>query len=163
MTTLAATGIVHSMTDPQKARADARLDAALDGGGVRDPRPLYRPILRLLRERDPESFDRSVRYLEEELVPAVAADADPLAVWLGYGRRLAEAVGPGRAVDIGPSGRAHTLEEGATPRGLLLYLPDDDTLRAFVLRYPAPATRAQDATFELLVEGRVTGSAYDGR
>lgn len=163
MTALPAVGILHTMTDPQKARADARLEAALDGGGVRDPRPLYRPILRLLRERDPQAFERSVRYLEEELVPAVAADADPLAAWLAYGRRLAAAVGPGRAVDIGPSGRAHTLEEGAAPRGLLLYLPDDDTLLAFALRYPAPATRSQDAAFELLVDGRVTASVYGGR
>lgn len=151
------------MTDDPRARADARLEMAIRSGGVQDPRPLYRHILKLLRDRSRDGFDRCVRYFEEELLPAVAGDADPLAAWLDYGRHLADAIGPGREVEVGPSGRAHAVEEGAAPRGLLLYLPDDDTVPALVLRYPDPSTRAQVATVELLARGRVTASAYEGR
>lgn len=151
------------MTDELRARADARLERALSDGGVRDPRPLYRPILRLLKERDPDAFERSVRWFEDELIPAVAGDADPLAAWLDYGRRLAHAAAPGTVVEVGPSGRSHPVEEGRPVRGLLLHLPDDPAIPAFVLRHPHPATRSQDATVELLAQRRVTASVYEGR
>jgi hypothetical protein len=75
------------MADDPKTRADARLEAALETATVRDPRPLYRPILRYLRERDPSAFERAIRHFDEELVPAVAGDADPLTAWLDFGHR----------------------------------------------------------------------------
>lgn len=157
-----------------KARADERLEAALEGGPVRDPRPLYRRVLSRLREHDPDAFQRAIRHFEEELVPAVAEDADPLQAWLDYGRLLARALGPGRALEIDATGRSRPEEEAEQTQGgpaegrreeddpppLLLHIPDDDALPAVILRYPAPSTPAQDATVELLVDGRVNASRY---
>ena len=151
------------MEDDLTARAEARLESALENDGVRDPRPGYRTLLKRLRQQDPDAFSASIRYFEEELLPAVAGDADPLKAWLAYGQRLARALAPGRLMEVGPSGRAHAVEEAPEARALLLYLPDEDTLPAIVLRYPRPSTRAQDATVELLVEGRQNASAYGRR
>lgn len=147
------------MTDP-KDRADARLETALQDADQQDPRPLYRPALRHLRDRHPEAFRDALRHLEEELIPAVAGEADPLAAWLEYGRRLASALGDGRLVELDSTGRARPVRDPGEARGLVLHLPDDTAAPALVLRYPADPSKAQQATFELLVEGRQTASMY---
>ncbi len=147
------------MTDP-KARADARLEAALQDADRQDPRRLYRPALKYLRSQRPEAFEDALRYFQEELIPAVAGQADPLAAWLDYGRRLARALGDGRLLEIDSTGRSHPVADPGDARGLVLYLPDDDGAPALVLRHPTSPSPAQQATFELLVEGRQTASAY---
>jgi hypothetical protein len=50
------------MTEDMKRQADERLRAALEGAGVRDPRPLYRPVIKYLRDHDPGAFARARAY-----------------------------------------------------------------------------------------------------
>ena len=147
------------MTDP-KDRADARLETALQDADQQDPRPLYRPALRHLRDREPEAFQDALRYFEEELIPAVAGETDPLAAWLDYGRRLARALGEGRLVELDSTGRARPVRDPGEARGLVLHLPDDTAAPALALRSPRDPSPAQRAALELLVQGRQTASAY---
>lgn len=149
------------MTDDLKPRADARLEAALAEADHRDPRPFYRTALRYLRERDEEAFGRAFRYFEDELVPAVAGDADPATAWAEYGAVLARALGAGRMVELDGTGRARTVDTAVGARGLVLYVPDRADTPVLVLRYPREASAAQHAAYELLVEGRRGASAYD--
>lgn len=149
------------MTDDEKSRADARLETALGAADQRDPRPFFRTALKHLRERDDEGFRRALRYFEDELVPAVAGDADPLAAWADYGAVLARAVGPGRTVELDPTGRARDVETAAGSRGLVLHIPNATDAPVLVLRCPRNPAPAQHAARELLVDGRRTASAYD--
>jgi hypothetical protein len=151
------------MDDATRERADGRLDAALKGGDVGDPRPFYRPALRYLRESDETAFRRALDYHEKELVPAVAGDADPLRAWADYGLVLARSLGPGRLADLDATGRARSVDSPDDAAGLLLYIPDAAAPPVLVLRYPAGASPAQRAAYELLVEGRQTASAYTPR
>lgn len=152
-----------SQMDDLRPRADARLDSALERSPFRDPRPFYRQVLKQLRARDRDALDRAVRHYEDELIPAVAADGDPLALWLDYGRLLARLAGPGRTLEVDASGRASPVEDDARrdpgAGSLLLHLPDDAAAPAVVLRCPRDATPAQDASIDLLVLGRQTASA----
>jgi hypothetical protein len=147
------------MSDDRRAQADARLDAALADADRRDPRKYYRPVLRQLKTRDPAAFDAAVAYFDETLVPG-CLNGDPLAAWLDYGIRIAEALGSGRTVDIDGTGRAHVADDPAAAAGLLLFVPDATGAPVLVLRHPADATAAQRATVELLAEGRVVASEY---
>jgi hypothetical protein len=152
------------MSDEQKSRADERMATALAADpSVRDPRPFYRPVLKHLRETDPEGFGRALGYYESTLVPEVAGGADPLACWLEYGRLLADALGPGETVAVDATGRARPVGEeelGVSP-GLLLHLPSAGSAPVLVLRYPVPSSPHQDAAVELLAAGRVTASLYE--
>lgn len=145
--------------DP-KPRADARLEAALQDSAQADPRPLYRPALRHLKDRDRAAFDDALRYFEEELIPAVAGEADPLEAWLEYGRRLARALGDGRLLELDSTGRARPVPDPSAATGLVLHLPDDAGVPALVLRRPKALSKAQQAAIELLVDRRQTASAY---
>lgn len=143
--------------DPKiRSRADARLEDALEQNALHDPRDFYRERLKYLRNRDPAAFEEALRYFEDVLLPRVAAEGtDPVAEWLEYGRRLAELGGPGRAVIIDASGRAHSLTSPAPSDRLILYLPDDSAEPALVLNLPRRLSAAQRATVDLLVEGKV--------
>jgi hypothetical protein len=149
------------MSDDLRALADARLEQALAGSGLRDPRPLFRPALKHLRERDTAGFQRALAHYESHLVPAVAGGGDALAEWLAYGRLLAECLGPGRRVEVDPTGRAATPADPAAASGLVLHLPDDAAAPALALHCPRDLSRPQEATLELLVAGRLSASAYD--
>lgn len=148
------------MTGEQKSRADARLEAALQGADHRDPRPYLRAVLRHLRERNAEAFSRATRYFQDELVPAVAGEADPLEAWAEYGERLARELGAGRTVELDSTGRARPVDDARSARGLVLFIPDATDAPVLVLRYPRDPAPAQHAAYELLVEGRQTASAY---
>ena len=148
------------MTDPRN-RADARLETALRDTDRQDPRPHYRRALKYLRDRNPDAFQDALRYFEEELIPAVAGEADPLEAWLGYGRHLARSLGDGRLVELDSTGRARPVNDPTTARGLVLHIPDDASTPPLVLRCPTEPSKAQQAALELLVEGRQTASAYD--
>lgn len=151
------------MDEETKARAESRLEAAIEAAPLMDPRPFYRSALRHLREADMEAFQRALRYYEDELVPAVAGGADPLPAWSEYGDVLARALGSGRTVELDATGRARPIDAVSEAEGLVLYLPDDTTPPVLVLRYPRDASAAQHAAYELLVEGRQTASVYPPR
>ncbi len=148
------------MTEEMKKRADARLDGALKDADQRDPRPFYRQGLLHLRENDESGFQRALRYFEDELVPAVAGEADPLPFWAEYGLMIGRTLGSGRTVELDPTGRAGPVESVAGAGGLVLYIPDATAAPVLVLRYPKRPSAAQHAAYELLVEGRQTASAY---
>lgn len=147
------------MHDP-KTRADARLDAALADADMQDPRDHYRRALRTLKQRDPDGFEAALRYFEEELIPAVAGQADPIEAWVDYGRMLARTLGEGRTIELDETGRARPVYDAKAATGLVLHVPDEATTPAFVLRSPRTPSPAQQAAVELLVDGRQTASAY---
>lgn len=143
------------MSDDLTARADARLEAALQAEGARDPREFYRERLKELKQANPEGYAEAVAYYRDTLLPRVAdGDGDPLAVWTEYGRRLAEALTPGRTVAVDGTGRAHPYEEPAPRDRLVLHLPEGKG-RAILVGLPGELTAAQRATYDVLVSGKL--------
>jgi hypothetical protein len=154
LTSFAGVGILPDMsTEEQKRRADARLETRLEEAGLADPRDLYRARLRQLRARDASAFDRALAYYENELVPRVAEDGDPVAEWLAYGKMLAALGGSGRVVRVDESGRAEPADDDDAT-GLLLFMPENTSEPAMVLSAPAHPSPAQSATVQLLAERR---------
>ena len=138
-----------------RARADARLEAALEQDAVCDPRDFFRDRLRLLKERSAAAFDEARRYFSEEVQPRVAADgSDPVLEWFDYGRKLAELTAPGQLMEIDETGRARSYAAPLDRTRLVLHLPDDPREPALILNLPRAASPAQRATCDLLVWGR---------
>jgi hypothetical protein len=130
--------------------ADRRLENALEGSGVGDPREALRGCLRRLRGTS--AFDNAVAHYRDVLVPGVAdGSLDPLEAWLGYARLVAGGV-PGREVAIDGEGREGA--DAAEPGSLLLHVPEERGAPVTPLRAPAEPSPAQRATLMLLVEGR---------
>jgi hypothetical protein len=143
------------MSDDLNARADACLEAALQEAGARDPREFYRERLRELKQADAGGYAAAVAYYRDTLIPQVASgEGDPLAAWTEYGRRLAEAVSPGRTVSVDGTGRAHPYEAPAPRDSLVLHLPDAKGGRAVLVGLPGELTPAQRATYDVLVAGK---------
>ena len=91
--------ILDAMTDDLAATADRALEAALEASGARDPREFYRDRLRELKRVDADAYESAVAYYRDTLIPEVASGAvNPLGAWTEYGRRLADALAPGRTV-----------------------------------------------------------------
>lgn len=133
-----------------------RLEEALEARGLTDPRPLYRDLLRQLRQADATAYEQAVRRYEEELGPSAdESEADggaAVGAWIGYGRWLADHLAPGRDVSVDREGRAAELGEDEVPPGaLVLHLPDRRNRRALPLALPRDPSAAQSATLELLV------------
>jgi hypothetical protein len=142
------------MPDDLTAQADARLEAAMAKEGSRDPREFYRERLRELKQDNPQGYADAVAYYQGTLIPEVASGAgDPLSAWTEYGRRLAEAVTPGRAVAIDATGRMHPYAHPAPRDRLILHLPEGSG-RALLVGLPARLSEAQRATYDVLVEGK---------
>ncbi|NIP60126.1 MAG: hypothetical protein GWM92_17495 [Gemmatimonadetes bacterium] len=145
------------MDDDLRDEATRRFEEALERTGARDPRDYYRNRLRELKSRDPEAYEDAVRHYGEELIPSIAeGEVDPLEAWQGYGRRIAELTAPGRTVEIDAHGRSHPFDPPTSPDRVVLHLPDDRKQRALLVSLPPDPTRAQKATYDLLVEGRQT-------
>ena len=143
------------MSDDLNARADACLEAALEEAGARDPREFYRERLRELKQANPEGYAAAVAYYRDTLIPEVASgEGDPLAAWTEYGRRLAEAVSPGRTVSVDGTGRARPYEAPAPRDRLVLHLPDAKGGRAVLVGLPGELTPAQRASYDVLVAGK---------
>lgn len=143
------------MSEDLNARADARLEAALKEAGARDPREFYRDRLRELKQADAGRYAEAVAYYRDTLIPQVASgEGDPLAAWTEYGRRLAEALAPGRTVSVDGSGRAHPYHAPAPRDRLVLHLPDHKAGRALLVGLPAELTPAQRAAYDVLVSGK---------
>ncbi|MBM4183084.1 MAG: hypothetical protein FJ207_02530 [Gemmatimonadetes bacterium] len=146
-------------TEPLAEAAEKVLEAALTESGARDPREFYRDRLRELKRLSPDEYQRAVTYYAQTLLPEVAERRrDPLVAWTDYGRRLAEALAPGRTVAIDASGRARPYEPTASA-GLILHLPDDKGAKALLVALPKSLTAEQRATYDVLVAGKQRTSA----
>jgi len=144
------------VTDDLQTEADRRLEAELARSGARDPREFYRERLRELKQADREAYEQAVGYYRDTLVPSVAGGADPLPAWTEYGRKLAELSVPGRTVMVDPSGASDPYRSPPPLDRLILHLPDGTRGRAAVVALPAELSRAQRATYDLLVGGKLT-------
>jgi hypothetical protein len=143
------------MADDPTEAADRRLQEALDARGARDPREFYRERLRDLKSSNPEGYAKAVAYYKDRLLPDVASgDIEPIAAWVEYGRRLAEAVSAGHAVSIDRSGKSTPYEAPPAPDALVLHIPDGKGGRALLVGLPTELTSAQRATYTVLVEGK---------
>lgn len=138
-----------------RTRAEAGLVKAAERQGLADPRPPYRERLRALRQARPEAFDQAVEHYEQTVLPALA-DAEPLPVWLEYGRYLASLTTAGKVITVDASGRAAPWTRDA-PASLVLFMPEDNTAEVMVLSQPAAPSPAQNATLMLLVERKLSG------
>ena len=144
------------MSDDLQTEADRRLEAALAATGARDPREFYRARLRELKQADQGAYEEAVGYYRDTLVPSVAGGADPLPAWTEYGRKLASLGTPGQTVMVDATGVAAPYETPAPQDRLILHLPDGTRGRAVVVGIPATLSRAQRATYDLLVNGKLT-------
>jgi len=143
------------MSAGDREKADGMFEQALQEVGARDPREFYRERLAELKERDPKAYQEAVRYYEETLIPSIAAgEAEPLAAWTEYGRRLAELSVAGRTVMVDETGRASPYQGPPTPGTLVLHLPRTAGGRALLVGLPAQLSEAQRATYDWLVLGR---------
>jgi hypothetical protein len=145
------------MSDDVRHAADRRLADAAASAAIADPRPGLRGRLRELRARAPLAFDRARLHYDEHVLPRLGEESaePPLETWIGYGRFLGELDGPGRTVAIEENGRAHEYRPPYRPRTLVLHLPDDAAITAFVIAEPAEPSPAQQAAMALLVAGRL--------
>jgi len=98
---------------------EERYLARLEELGLADVRPLYRELLKRLRDQDAEAYREAVRRYEEELAPSMeeggredAGDPlDPVREWIRYGAWLAAHVAPGSLTAVDRTGRARPLDE----------------------------------------------------
>lgn len=131
--------------------ASDRTESALKAGGYADMRPVYREVLRRIRQREPAAFEEATKRYEETLVPALSGgEEDPVAVWTTYGAWLAGKLAPGRVVRLDESGLALEAEPRPVPGQVLLYLPDEQSEPAIALVRPSDPSSAQKAALELL-------------
>jgi hypothetical protein len=142
------------MSTDVKTRADARLAEAATALQLSDPRGPLRDRLKQLRESHPEVFARAVAHYEETVLPALAG-GDAMEAWLEYGRWLGQLTANGRLTAIDRTGRASTCRAPLPPATLVLYLPEDTAVPAFVAAAPLDPTAAQAATVELLVNRKL--------
>jgi hypothetical protein len=144
------------MAEDLQGEADRKLEAALAATGARDPREFYRERLRELKQADRGAYEEAVGYYRDTLVPSVAGGADPLPAWTEYGRKLAALGTPGRTVMVDATGVAAPYQTPAPQDRLILHLPDGTRGRAVVVGIPTELSRAQRATYDLLVAGKLT-------
>jgi len=142
--------------DPEiQQKADRNFEAVLRETGARDPRELYRGLLRQLRERDEEAYTLAVERWKNEVVEPIAGGAeDPLSLWLRFGLALAADLHPGRSVQIDETGRVQGLQAPPAWTRMVLHLPDSPRDRAVPVCLPPKMSGPQEATLRLLVEGK---------
>ena len=146
-------------TDLQRA-ANARFAAALAETGGRDPRDYYRDRLAELKQSSPAGYANIVAYYEDTLIPSIVEEeADPIAAWLAFGVRLAEATAPGRAVAVDREGRSSPYSPPGEQVDMFLHLPEDRRTRTLLVGLPPEPSGPQMATYEWLVLGRRTASS----
>jgi hypothetical protein len=142
------------MSEDTPQKADQVLERVLAETGARDPREFYRDRLRDLKQTNPDGYAEAVAYYRDTLIPAVAGGTQaPLDAWTEYGRRLVQALAPGRTMSIDESGKAHPFDEPRTDR-LVLHFPDDKGGRAMLVGLPIELSAAQRATYDVLVSGK---------
>ena len=142
------------MSDESKDAVERRTEQAFERTGWQDPRAHYRALLRRLKQSETTRYDAAVQAYRSSVEARLQdVNADPVAAWLEYGRRLAELMAGGRAVRIDRDGVAAADEPGTEPT-LLLQLPADESAPAIVIALPREPSPAQRATVVLLVDGR---------
>lgn len=140
--------------DPQ-AMADRRLEAALEETGARDPRAVCRERLRVLKGVDATAFEQAVGHYRDRLVPSIVAGEEPFTAWVEYGRTIAGLTFAGRTVAIDRTGLAREYSTPADPDVLVLHLAEGGRGRALLVAQPREPSAAQQATCDLLVDGRL--------
>ncbi len=143
-------------TENPQALADERLEAALEKTGARDPRAVCRERLRQLKGVDEAAFEQALGHYRDRLVPAIAAGEEPLTAWVEYGRTIARLTFRGSTVAIDRTGLAREYATPADPEALVLHLPRGGKGRALLVAQPRDPSPAQQATCDLLVDGRAT-------
>lgn len=140
----------------EQERADRRFEEALERTGARDPRAVYRTLLKELKSQSEERYRETVgRWRSEVVEPLADGEAEPLERWLRFGAELARDLHPGRTVVVDEAGRAAPHRGTPSWRELVLHLPDAKRVRAIPVSLPPEPSPAQQATVDLLVEGRV--------
>jgi hypothetical protein len=144
--------------------ADRRFATRRNETGARDPREYYRGLLRDLRGEDPDGYRELVARYEAEVVGAIGTgEADPLEAWLAFGAALATRVaGPGALLSVDAAGAASPADPPYRWDQLLLHLPEGRGRAsggrsgiALPVGLPPELSRAQKATVDLLVHGKV--------
>jgi len=143
------------MSEEVRREADRRFEEALAGSGSRDPRDFYRTALRELRGENPAGYEKAVSHFTDRLLPSIASGKrEPLPAWRDYGCLIAELRAPGRAVVIDETGRSLPFDPDEPMDRLVLHLPEEKGKRALVVSLPTELSRAQRATYDLLVAGK---------
>jgi hypothetical protein len=143
------------MSSEAKKLADERLTRSLAQRGALDARETYRALLRSLKAQSADAFTKASRYYDQQVVPRLGADADPLDAWIDYGRLIGELSGTGRMMIVDETGRAAPYVAPLAPGNIVMFVPDDTRAGSFVAVQPAELSAAQRATVALLVEGRL--------
>jgi len=144
------------MTDTKQAQADARFSEALGSEGARDPREFYRERLRELKQANPLAYEQASTHYQDVLIPGIAdGTLDPLDAWMAYGCQLCQLLAPGKAVDVDGSGRRRPHAGSSSQDHLVLHIPDAPAKRALLIGLPRELSAAQQATYALLVQGRL--------
>lgn len=134
--------------------ADSILEDILQGNPVRDPRILCREQLQGLKETHPEGYQKSVDYYNEKLLPAITKDADNcLVYWQKYSCFIANLYNPGIPVEIDIDGIQHDYQNSTATDRMVLHMPDVTSQRAIPITLPVQLSKAQSATYDLLVTG----------
>lgn len=147
-------GKIDLMNDSSAGQGvDERLAAGFAERGLEDSRDAYRQRLRELKATHREAFERAVA--EYETVRSrIEADEDAVDTWIEFGGMLAGLTDSGELLSIDPTGRAWAYGAPAPPDHMILFVPETGRA-AFVAAKPLKPTAAQQATVELLVEGRL--------
>jgi hypothetical protein len=138
-----------------RVRAEARLAEAAAALQLADPRPPLRERLKMLRQKHPDAFSKAVEHYEQAVLPGLTAD-DPMPAWLDYARFLGQLTANGRLLAIGEDGVAAAFLPPLSPGALVLFIPDDTAVPAFVAAQPQRPSAAQQASMDLLVRGRLS-------
>lgn len=139
-----------------QAEADRLLEEALRKTGASDPREPYRALLRDLKERSLSDYEEAVAEYRDRVVRGIAEEgADPLVRWIEFGCATVQRLNPGRTIVVDGTGRAAPFAPPPKGTDLILHLPDDRKSRALLVSSPGAPTTAQNATIELLVQGKL--------
>ena len=147
---------MNEQSETDQSRADARFEEALTSSGRRDPRDFYRAQLRELKQVSADAYEQAVAYYSNTLIPGIASgELDPVQAWLDYGCRLCAWMIPGTPVDVDPTGRRFAHEVPTPDDRLVLHIPDVPQGRALLIGLPVDLSAAQQATYSLLVQGKL--------
>ena len=115
---------------------------------------MCRERLRELKGVDAAAFEQAVGHYRDRLVPSIAGGEEPFTAWVEYGRTIARLTFEGRTVAIDRTGLAREYSTPADPDALVLHLPKGGKGRALLVARPREPSPAQQATSDLLVDGR---------